>query len=162
ALTTPGGELSWALDVIGSTLSGGYSFLVSRESYADSTPETQHVAFLGGRTGRGPLQFSISGVYGTGVPLTSIVLEGVPPTEFQLTAAPPIDAEPYVRVDAALSGTWTLRMYGRQVQATPYARIVNAFSRHGALFYYQDDGRAELQPLSALPTLPVLGVRWTF
>jgi hypothetical protein len=53
-------------------------------------------------------------------------------------------------------------MKDRLVHFTPYLRIVNAFGRRGALFYYQDGGTSGLQPLSALPTMPVAGVRWTF
>jgi Carboxypeptidase regulatory-like domain len=164
---TPGAELSWVLLAHGNSLSGGYSILGRRSFLADSAYGPQHLAFLGARTGRGPLQLDLSAVYGDGMPLTSIVLDGGPTTETlgQPATEDAGDVEPsgaYVRFDAAISGTWMLRMRGRAVQVSPYARLVNAFGRDGAPFYYQAGGRAELQPLSALPTMPVVGVRWVF
>jgi hypothetical protein len=166
---TPGAELSWVLLANGYGLSGGYSVLGRRSYLADSTTGPQHLAFLGARTGHGPLQVELSAVYGDGMPLTSIVLDGRPTTQSfaQPDAERPDDvvgSDPgsYVRFDAAVSGTWTLRLGGRPVRLTPYARLINAFGRDGAPFYYQAGGRAELQPLSALPTMPVIGVRWLF
>ncbi|MGH7506178.1 MAG: carboxypeptidase regulatory-like domain-containing protein [Longimicrobiales bacterium] len=164
SVTTPGAELSWVWLVNGSSLSGGYSILARRAPDPDSTPDPQHLAFVGVGTGRGPVQFDLSGVYGAGVPLTSIVLDRVPGQETlrQASAGAVSGQHPNVRVDATVSGTWTLDLRGRVLDLTPYARIINAFSRHAALFYYQEGGRAELQPLSALPMMPVLGFRLTF
>ena len=65
------------------------------------------------------------------------------------------------RLDAGIKGSWTLQLAGRPVYVAPYMRIVNAFNS-SALFYYQQGGSADLRPLSALPTLPVLGVKWEF
>jgi hypothetical protein len=106
----------------------------------------------------------MSGEYGVGVPLTSIVLDGVDRQQGFTSGftAPADESRPYLRVDGGLTATWSLRMKDRLVHFTPYLRIVNAFGRRGALFYYQDGGTSGLQPLSALPTMPVAGVRWTF
>ncbi|MGH7445210.1 MAG: hypothetical protein ACREKM_10050, partial [Longimicrobiales bacterium] len=100
--------------------------------------------------------------------LTSIVLDRPVVTEYYHTnvaadaPAIPDAAGPYMRVDAVLSGDWTVRLQNRDVRITPYAKLVNAFSRRGALFYFREGGAADLQPLSALPTMPVFGVRWDF
>lgn len=160
----PGLELSWALVKDRSSISGGYS-LLARPALLDSAGEPQHLAFLGAGTGRGPLQFDVAGVYGAGVPLTSIVLDrpamliGQEPQPETLTT---IEEGPYMRVDAVLSGDFGVRLNGRRVRITPYAKVINAFARRGALFYFREDPLSELQPLSPLPTMPVVGVRWVF
>ncbi|HEU5210124.1 MAG TPA: TonB-dependent receptor [Longimicrobiales bacterium] len=160
----PGVEVSWAVVRDRSSITGGYSMLV-RPAVFDSAGETQHLAFLGAGTGRGPLQLDIAGVYGAGVPLTSIVLDR--PSLFVGEEPPPetlasIEEGPYMRVDAVLSGDFAFRFNGRSVRITPYAKLINAFARRGALFYYREDPLSELQPLSPLPTMPVVGVRWVF
>ncbi|NLG63703.1 MAG: hypothetical protein GX539_15810, partial [Candidatus Cloacimonetes bacterium] len=107
----------------------------------------------------------VAGVYGAGVPLTSIVLDrpamliGQEPQPETLTT---IEEGPYMRVDAVLSGDFGVRLNGRRVRITPYAKVINAFARRGALFYFREDPLSELQPLSPLPTMPVVGVRWVF
>jgi len=159
----PGAELSWAFVRDRSSISGGYSLLAGPARF-DSVGDLQHLAFIGAGTGRGPLQFDVAGVYGAGVPLTSIVLDrpslfvGQEPTPESAS----IEDGPYMRVDAVLSGDFSLRWNGRRVQITPYAKLINAFTRRGALFYYREDSLSELQPLSPLPTMPVIGVRWVF
>lgn len=159
----PGAEISWALVMGRSSITGGYS-LLARPAMFDSAGAPQHLAFLGAGTGRGPLQFDVAGVYGAGVPLTSIVLDR--PSAF-VGSAPPeattsLEEGPYMRVDAVLSGDFSFRLNGRRVHVTPYAKLINAVTRRGALFYYREDSFSELQPLSALPTMPVVGVRWVF
>jgi hypothetical protein len=161
--TTPGAELSWVWESGANSVSGGYSFLARRRVVSDSAGP-QHLAWAGASTSRGPFELEMSGEYGVGVPLTSIVLDGVDRQQgFAAGSTAGVDqSRPYLRVDGGVSGTWTLRMNDRLVHLTPYLRIVNAFGRRGALFYYQDGGTGGLQPLSALPTMPVAGIRCTF
>lgn len=164
---TPGADLSWAVVLKGNRIFGGYS-LLARRTLADSLPGYQHLAFIGVGTGTGPVQLDVSARYSAGVPLTSIVLDRPAVSEFASTFAdtdaPPVTsaAGPFMRVDAVLSGDWTVRLRNRDVRITPYAQLINAFSQRGALFYFREGDTADLQPLSALPTMPVLGVRWVF
>ncbi len=164
--TVPGAELAWALVLDRNSIWGGYSMLARQASPFDSTAGHQHLAFIGVGTGAGPLHLDLSGVYGAGVPLTSIVLDRPPVMTFAGEApaaeVPRHGQGPYMRVDAVLSGEWDIRLHDRDVHLMPYAKLINAFSRRGAMFYYREGSTAELQPLSALPTLPVLGVRWVF
>lgn len=159
----PGASLSWAFVVDRSSVSGGYS-LLARASRPDSAPTYQHRAYMSAGTGRGPLQLDVAAVYGAGVPLTSIVLDQPAPFE----GPPPpatgrgLEDGPYMRLDAVLSADWMVEWRGRDVRVMPYAKLINAFTRRGALFYYRAGSASELQPLSALPTMPILGVRWTF
>lgn len=160
----PGAEVSLAYVRNRSSITAGYSLLAGPALF-DSARGPQHLAFLGAGTGRGPLQFDVAGVYGAGVPLTSIVLDrpslfvGQEPAPESVTS---LEDRPYMRVDAVLSGDFSLRWNGRLVQITPYAKLINAFTQRSALFYYREDSLSELQPLSPLPTMPVVGVRWVF
>jgi hypothetical protein len=168
----PGAELAWALVVGRNSLWGGYSLLARRTIAPDSIDGLQHLVFMGVGTGTGPLHLGLSGIYGAGVPLTSIVLDrpsvmGFAPTISDApttsdTPTTPPEQGPYVRLDATLTGEWMASIAGRDVHIAPYAKLINAVSRRGALFYFREGGTAELQPLSALPTMPVVGVRWTF
>jgi hypothetical protein len=171
AWTSPGGELSWAWTdgVWAATL--GYSVLGRRRTPRDSVAEYQHMAAASIAATRGRVSLGLSSAWGSGMPLTSVVLEE-PTTE--LVSAPgddivtsqsprPLDDRTYFRVDARLGAEWAAHLFGRPVRLTPYARLVNGLSRRDALFYYQDAGPpGEPQPLAALASLPVLGLRIEF
>lgn len=165
ALLVPGGEMSAALNLGPVIMSSGVALRARRNAAADTAPAiVQRQAFLGvSATSRG-IEVAASVVHGTNLPLTSIVLDGVaPPIAEPYTPLPPArtGGRAQTRLDAGIKGSWTLQLAGRPVHVAPYMRIVNAFNS-SALFYYQQGGSADLRPLSALPTLPVLGVKWEF
>jgi len=76
-----------------------------------------------------------------------------------LTATPD---EPYLRVDLELSRPWSGRWLGRQVDFTPYFKLLNALDRRDALFYAANGSGGQPSPLAALPILPVVGFSWKF
>jgi hypothetical protein len=170
--TSPGGELSWAWtdDVWTTTL--GYSVLGRRRTPRDSVAEYQHMVAASIAATRGRVSLGLSSAWGSGMPLTSVVLEEPAAErenistdgEFVSADSPrPLDDRTYFRVDARLGAEWAADVFGRPVRLTPYARLVNGLSRRDALFYYQDDGPpGEPQPLAALGSLPVLGLRIEF
>jgi hypothetical protein len=122
---------------------------------------------------RGRVSVGLSSAWGSGMPLTSVVLEE--PTSIEAVSSPgddgfvsnpsprPLDDRTYFRVDARLGAEWAADVFGQPMRITPYARLVNGLSRRDALFYYQDAGPpGEPQPLAALASLPVLGLRIEF
>jgi hypothetical protein len=164
--TSPGAELSWAWTAGEWTATLGYSMLGRVPVHRDSVTDYQHMAAASVATTRGRVTFGLSSAYGRGLPLTAVVLEQ-PTVETLSTASDesptPLDDRSYFRVDARLGAEWTADLFGRPVRLTPYARLVNGLSRRDALFYYQDGGRpGEPQPLAALASLPVLGLRIDF
>src|SRR5690606_29565060 len=71
--------------------------------------------------------------------------------------------EPFLRLDAEISQHWTTRRAGRTMEIAPYLRILNSLGRRDALFYFLDPERNDdLQPIGALPIIPVVGVEWRF
>jgi hypothetical protein len=83
------------------------------------------------------------------------------------TAAEPLlgapGEEPYLRLDAELSRTWTPLLAGRRTELTPYFRVINALDQREPLFYQPDpDGEGSRTAVGGFPILPVLGVTWRF
>jgi hypothetical protein len=71
--------------------------------------------------------------------------------------------EPYLRLDAEVSRTWSPRLAGRTTQVTPYVRIVNALDRRDSLFYrYDDSVPGGARGIGTLPVVPVAGLQWHF
>ena len=71
--------------------------------------------------------------------------------------------DPYLRVDAELSRTWSARLGTRMTQVTPYLRVLNALNRRDGLFYrYNPDQDDAPRGVATLPVLPILGVEWKF
>lgn len=71
--------------------------------------------------------------------------------------------EPYLRLDAEVSRTWSPRLAGRTTRVTPYVRIVNALDRRDSLFYrYDDSVPGGTRGIGTLPVVPVAGLQWQF
>ncbi len=120
-------------------------------------------------------RFGLKVAYGAGLPYTAVysgamgVGESVlPPTSATgvedgtgapLTGPP---QEPYLRVDAELSRTFSPRWGGRVTQLTPYVRILNALDRRDSVFYRLGWGDTGPRAVAALPVLPVAGLSWKF
>jgi hypothetical protein len=120
-------------------------------------------------------EFEIRLSYGSGLPYTAVPDVTTPEPAF---AADPFPTafmrleraegsisqrpdDPYLRIDAQVSHTWSTRLRDATVEVTPYLRVLNALDRRDALFY-RFDGEGSLQPLGVLPLLPVVGVEWRF
>lgn len=67
---------------------------------------------------------------------------------------------PYVRFDARVERSWRVRLLGADATLTPYAEVLNLLGRDDALFYRLPGPGAEMEPLDAVPLLPVVGVAW--
>lgn len=67
---------------------------------------------------------------------------------------------PFFRLDARLERTWTTRIAGTEARLTPYAAVLNVLDRNDALFYRLPSGGDELEPVTAIPLLPVVGLTW--
>ncbi|HEX8211872.1 MAG TPA: TonB-dependent receptor [Longimicrobium sp.] len=83
------------------------------------------------------------------------------------TASEPLLAgsseEPYLRLDAELSRTWTPLLAGRRTELTPYFRVINALDQREPLFYQPGpDGEDSRTAVGGFPILPVLGVTFRF
>lgn len=162
----PAGEISVAAIVGPARLAAGFSALQRELAMRDSLyRRVQRQLFFGVTTEAGAVHVDASVVHGSNLPLTSIVLDGVTPPAPEPYFPPPRlpgeSSRPHTRVDFGLRGLWTMRLGDRIVRLAPYARLINAFNSD-ALFYYQPSGSTDLHPVSALPTMPVLGVQWTF
>ena len=75
--------------------------------------------------------------------------------------------EPFLRLDAEVSRTWTPRVGGRPTAVTPYVRVINALDSRDGLFYRYFSGEAEgdeagVEAVGTLPLVPVVGVQWSF
>jgi hypothetical protein len=68
--------------------------------------------------------------------------------------------EPYLRLDAELSRSWTPLMAGRRTELTPYFRVINALDQREPLFYQSGTDGQTARPVGGFPILPVLGVQW--
>jgi hypothetical protein len=161
--TTPIGTVSLAYSISGSADA-------PREDAAGGTL-TQQLATAGFRGSHGRWRLDVTGAYGSGLPLTSIVLEQAD-TETLLQPASPIRpgtaADParpdrsYLRLDASLGAEWRIGSSGG-IRLMPYARIINALGQRESLFYFQDDDVAEPpRGLARLPAVPMIGLRWKF
>lgn len=96
------------------------------------------------------------------------------------TDAPLTGMNPFLRLDAEVSRTWSPRVGGRRTQVTPYLRLINALESRDGLFYrYLDDSTGNPPPSSplaggatgaaravrdvtTLPLVPVAGITWKF
>lgn len=131
-------------------------------------------------------RFGLRVAYGAGLPYTAVYavdnpapvgegplsVTGQPQTggtgsldSDRASDAPPLSStpnEPYVRVDAELSRTWTSRWAGRTAELTPYLRVLNALDRRDALFYRYDQAGGGTRSVATLPILPVAGVTFRF
>ena len=118
--------------------------------------------------------------YGSGLPYTALSMSdrvftgGSLPTASQgesvdLDTDAPLtghDPDPFLRLDAEVSRTWSPRFAGRRMQLTPYLRVINALESRDGLFYrYFDadgDGDDSMEAVATLPVVPVVGVNWKF
>lgn len=130
--------------------------------------------------GRASIQLS----FGDGLPFTAIAFSdeaaspGVdsptferPEREFEAMTEtsqgnPPLVGGPsgdFLRLDAEVSWSLTRRLGSRQVEFSPYVRVLNALNRRDAMFYYFEAWRdAEARPLAELSFMPILGLSWRF
>lgn len=173
ARSVPGADITFGYRTRAGTMSLGYSLAGRSGIDGPGGAQAQHLAAAGMALERGPWRLNVSGAYGAGLPLTSIVLEQPPqrssyawqPTAISLsgesTDGAPLEGDrDYIRIDASLGAEWTFRSGARTVTVMPYARLINALSEREALFYFRNGGAAE--PLARLPAVPVLGLRWSF
>jgi hypothetical protein len=67
----------------------------------------------------------------------------------------------YLRLDASIERSWTVRLFGAELELVPYLKVLNALDRRDALFYQLEAGR-DLRPRSlyAVPLLPIAGIAW--
>ncbi len=80
-------------------------------------------------------------------------------------AAPllPIEERPYVRVDLAVSRTWSPDFLGSGGRIDSYIKMLNPLGRRDALFYRYDRATDDApRALAVLPVVPVVGVEWRF
>ena len=84
-------------------------------------------------------------------------------TDAPLTGPAP---QPFLRLDAEVSRTWSPRLAGRRTQVTPYLRVINALESRDGLFYRyfdeDDTGGGEIEPVATMPLVPVFGITWKF
>ena len=112
--------------------------------------------------------------YGSGLSASRILPGSTDRSAFQAesqnalaTASEPLLAvpseEPYLRLDAELSRTWTPLLAGRRTELTPYFRVINALDQREPLFYQPGpDGEDSRTAVGGFPILPVLGVTFRF
>jgi hypothetical protein len=128
-------------------------------------------AGVAGPLGR-PGRFQVRVAYGAGLPYTAVSVAAAEPGGVtpQLQSsdvnepaplARPGD-DPYLRVDAEVSRTWSPRLAGRRRELTPYLRVLNALDRRDALFYRYDGGGAGPRSVATLPILPIAGLSFRF
>jgi hypothetical protein len=129
---------------------------------------TSGVAGPLGRAGK----FEVRLAYGSGLPFAAIpnsVADGStggvaspgdlnsagPAEQPSLTQSP---REPYLRLDAEVSRTWSPAFRGHRLELTPYVRLLNALDRRDGLFYRYQSADGTLRSLGALPFLPIAGL----
>jgi hypothetical protein len=160
-----GVDLSGATRLGQAVVSGGMSVRKDMRAPTDSLSSTwQRQAFLSVTRRAGNVALAASVLHGSNLPLTSIVLDGIaPPVPQPYEPKPytPPDQRAQTRVDVGIEGSWKLGSGERTVHVAPYLRMIGAF-QSTALFYYQQGGSADLRPLSALPAIPIVGVKWAF
>lgn len=170
--TVPGADISVEVGTVPGTVSFAYS--ITGASGRDDNPSLQQLAAAGFHGSRGRWVLDVTAAYGSGLPLTSIVLDA--PDDVQEDLQPTSGLQPgaaddvarsdraYVRFDARIGAEWHIGMGDRTIRIMPYARIINPLSQRDALFYFQDDGEPGRPPraLARIPAVPVIGLRWTF
>lgn len=67
---------------------------------------------------------------------------------------------PFFRLDARLERSWSTTIFGLEARLTPYAAVLNVLDRDDALFYRLPTGGSGLEPVTAVPLLPMVGIRW--
>ena len=176
AFTVPGADLSLEYASRLGTFALAYSIAGSYGDRTDSTEAApaQHLATAGFQTHAGIWDLSLTAAYGSGLPLTSIVLEHPGAPERYEPGSPPIGtlaegaiATPgndYLRLDASIGARFRIHRGDSGMLIEPYARIVNTLGERESLFYFRDASDLSGSPraLARLPGVPVVGVRWRF
>lgn len=67
---------------------------------------------------------------------------------------------PFFRLDARVERSWSTRLLGLDARLTPYAAVLNVLDRDDALFYRLPSAGSGLEPVTAVPLLPMVGIRW--
>jgi hypothetical protein len=172
--TVPGADISVELVTRPGTLSFAYSVSGGPSRSGDDDTSTQQLATAGFHGDRGRWTLDVTTAYGSGLPLTSIVLDSpevaAAGTRLMSTLQPGAPGDParsgraYLRLDARIGAEWQIGTGDRTIRIMPYVRIINALSQRDALFYFQDDGEIGQPPraLARIPAVPVIGLRWTF
>ncbi|HSJ25918.1 MAG TPA: TonB-dependent receptor [Longimicrobiales bacterium] len=102
--------------------------------------------------------FSVSPASAHGSSLPSLAAAGNP--DVPAMATEPHD--PFLRIDAQVSHTFSGAVRRTEFQFTPYLRIINALNRRDAIFYHYDAKAGRAEPLAGLPVMPILGAEWRF
>jgi hypothetical protein len=171
--SVPGADVSFEYTAAPGTITLAYGISggpasVRPDSVRDGV--TQHLATAAFSGGFGRWRLELNGSYGSGLPLTSIVLEQ--PVDAEIVVQPtrpllgdtedPARGRSYVRVDAMLGAEWRIGR-GGGIRLMPYARIINALGQRESLFYFQDHDAAQPpRGLARLPAVPMIGLRWQF
>jgi hypothetical protein len=170
AHTVPGADLSLEYALPPGMVSFAYS--VSGPYRGNGNGGIQHLASAGFHARHGRLMASTTAAYGSGLPLTSIVLDDIVRETFAAPGGPPENtgdtpraAEPdYLRLDSWLGAEWRIGRGERSMVILPYVRIINSLGQRESLFYFQDSDDVTRPPraLARVPAIPVIGVRWHF
>jgi hypothetical protein len=123
--------------------------------------------------------FDLRVSYGAGLPYTAVPEPPIASPSFSQGAAvspafmmqagspdvavlPTEPQDPFVRVDAQLSRSWSGSVGDFKFEVMPYLKVINALNRRDAMFYQysREAGRAE--PLAGLPIMPIIGAEWRF
>ncbi len=125
--------------------------------------------FLGGA------ELDVRFSYGAGLPFTAIPhmspdgpgFETRSPESRTLSAGstPPVPVVPedgsHLRLDLGLARTFTPGERGAS-EITPYLRVLNALDQRQGTYYRGRSEGSAMEPVTTLPLIPLLGVRWSF
>lgn len=67
---------------------------------------------------------------------------------------------PFFRLDARLERSWSTTVLGTEATLTPFAAVLNVLDREDALFYRLPSAGSDLEPVTAIPLLPMVGIKW--
>ncbi|MFB6240649.1 MAG: hypothetical protein ABEJ46_03660, partial [Gemmatimonadota bacterium] len=70
------------------------------------------------------------------------------------------EQSPFFRLDARIERSWSTTLFGLDARLTPYAAVLNVLDRDDALFYRLPTAGSGLEPVTAVPLLPMVGIRW--
>ena len=172
--TVPGADVSLEQTLPVGLLRLAYSISGGSELAYDETisRSRQQLLTVGWSGSAGRWSADLNAAYGSGLPLTSIVLEQ--PVDAEIVLQPTRPSYPgremhtassgrsYLRVDASIGAEWRLGASGT-ARLMPYVRIINALGQRESLFFFQDgDVTHPPRSLAALPAVPMIGVRWQF